>query len=143
MLMCIYRRHTCTVVGYNHNTHTVSTNFINLLVQHKGAQAGLFGVSLSEPHIDRDNVPRARNNGMSRSIYVPTCMYVCVCRTLAPEIRARPEMLRVIRCIDVLTCVIYNWDSKDDWSYSCLRHSVCREEYRRSQVGECADTCMV
>ena len=63
-----------------------------------------------------------------------------VCRTLVPEIRARPEMLRVIRYIDVLTCVIYNWNSKDDWSYSCLSHSVCREEYRRRQVGECADT---
>ena len=45
------------------------------------------------------------------------CMYVCmyvsnvllrVCRTLVPEIRVHPEMLRVFRYIDVLTCVIYN-----------------------------------
>ena len=31
-----------------------------------------------------------------------------VCRTLVPEIRVRPEMLRVFQYIDVLTCVIYN-----------------------------------
>ena len=28
--------------------------------------------------------------------------------TLVPEIRVRPEMLRVIQYIDVLMCVIYN-----------------------------------
>ena len=31
-----------------------------------------------------------------------------VCRTLVPEIRVRPEILRVFQYIDVLTCVIYN-----------------------------------
>ena len=42
-------------------------------------------------HIDRDNVPRARNNGMYVSMYhLPR-----VCRTLVPEIHVRPEMLRV------------------------------------------------
>ena len=31
-----------------------------------------------------------------------------ICRTLVPEIRVRPKMLRVFRYIDMLTCVIYN-----------------------------------
>ena len=31
-----------------------------------------------------------------------------VFHTLVPEIRVRPEMLRVFQYIDVLTCVIYN-----------------------------------
>ena len=41
-----------------------------------------------------------------------TRMYVYhlprICRTLVPEIRVCPEMLRVFRYIDVLTCVNYN-----------------------------------
>ena len=35
-------------------------------------------------------------------------IYSCICRTLFPEIRVRPEMLQVFRYIDMLTCVIYN-----------------------------------
>ena len=31
-----------------------------------------------------------------------------VCHTLVPEILVRPEMLRVLWYIDVLTCVAYN-----------------------------------
>ena len=64
----------------------------------------IIGASLSEPHIDHDNGPHTRNNGMSVFMYhLPH-----VCRTLVPEIRVCPEMLRVFRYIDVLTCVIYN-----------------------------------
>ena len=46
-------------------------------------------------------------------------MYLCmyhlphVCRTLVPRIRVCPEMLRVFRYIDVLTCVIYNCRSTE------------------------------
>ena len=50
----------------------------------------------------------ARNNGIYVSIFL--CLYHLprVCHTLVPEIRLRPEMLRVFQYIDVLTCVIYN-----------------------------------
>ena len=77
--------------------------------------AVVIGVSLSEPHIDRDNSPRTRNNGMSVSMYHLSR----ICRTLVPEIRVRPEMLHVFRYIDVLTCVIYN--SNDYWSSGAIR----------------------
>ena len=33
----------------------------------------------------------------------------CICRTLVPKIRVRPEILRIFRYIDMLTCVIYNF----------------------------------
>ena len=50
--------------------------------------ADLIGASLSEPHIDHDNSPRAWNNGMSVSMYhLPH-----VGRILAPEICVRPEI---------------------------------------------------
>ena len=57
-------------------------------------------MNLSEPHIDHDNGPRTWNNAI---YHLPL-----VCRTLVPEIRVRPEMLRVFWYIDMLTCVIYN-----------------------------------
>ena len=63
----------------------------------------IIGASLNKPHIDRDSSPR---------VYV--CMYYVsniftrVCRTLVPEIRVRPKILRVFQYIDVLTCMIYN-----------------------------------
>ena len=47
-------------------------------------------------------------------MYLDVCIYLSmyhlprVCRTPVPEIRVRPEMLRVFRYIDMLTCVIYN-----------------------------------
>ena len=61
----------------------------------------IIGASLSEPHIDCDNGPRAWNNGMSVSMYL--CLYhlPSVCCTLVPEIRVHPEMLRVFWYIDV------------------------------------------
>ena len=55
-----------------------------------------------------------------------------VFRTLVPEIRVRPEMLRVFRYIDLLTCMIYN----------CI-HSTEQQgqlELLMSAVGECTDT---
>ena len=59
--------------------------------------------SLSEPNIDRDNGLRAQNN-----LSIHLCIiYPSVCRTLVPEIRVHPEMLRVFQYIDVLTYVIY------------------------------------
>ena len=62
----------------------------------------MIGASLSKPHIDHDDGPRARNNGVSVSMYhLPR-----VCCTRVSEIRVCPEMLRII--IDVLTCMIYN-----------------------------------
>ena len=53
----------------------------------------LIGESLSEPHIDHDNDPSARNNGIYVSIYLS--MFV----SFTPSL---------VQYIDVLTCVIYN-----------------------------------
>ena len=61
-------------------------------------------MSLSKPHTDHDNGPHAWNNGIYLCIY----RLPCICRTLVLEICVRPEILRVFRYIDVLTCVIYN-----------------------------------
>ena len=63
----------------------------------------------------------------------------CVCRTLVPEIRVRPEILRVFQYIDVFTCVIYNC-TRLNGQERLGAARVCREAYRRRQVGECADT---
>ena len=61
-------------------------------------------MSLSEPHIDHDNGPSARNNG----IYL--CMYQLshICHTLVPEIRVCSEMIHVFWYIDMITGVVYN-----------------------------------
>ena len=73
------------------------------------------------------------------SIYVSMYHLLRVCRTLVPEIRVCPEMLRVFRYINVITCVIYNCtDPRTTWTTGATR--VCREDYRWRQVGECADT---
>ena len=71
------------------------------------------------------------NNG----IYL--CLYHLphVCRTLVPEIRISPEILRVFRYIDVLMCMIYNRTQRMTGATR-----VCREDYQRRQVGECTDT---
>ena len=45
-------------------------------------------------------------------------LLIHVFHTLVPEIRVHSEMVRVVQYIDVLTCVIYNWNSKDDLSHS-------------------------
>ena len=68
----------------------------------------IVGASLSKPHIDRDNSPRSRNNAIYLSIYLSMYHVPRVCRTPVHKICVRPEMLRVFRYIDVLTCVIYN-----------------------------------
>ena len=87
----------------------------------------IIGANLSEPHIDHDNSPRARNNGI----------YVCIIYPVfvAPLFPLCLEMLCVFQYIDVLTCLIYN----------CIctqtrMTGVCCEDYRRRQAGECADT---
>ena len=73
--------------------------------------------SLSKPHIDHDNGPRARNNGIYLCLYhLPS-----ICHTLVAEICVCPEMLNVFRYIEnMLTCVIYKLHALNDWSYSCL-----------------------
>ena len=58
-----------------------------------------------------------------------------VCRTLVSEICVRPEMPRVFRYIDVLTCVFSQLKSKDDWSYSSAIKIIDED-----RVGERADT---
>ena len=59
--------------------------------------------------------------------------------TLVPEIRVRPEMFRVFRYIDVLTCVSLQLQNTARTTENSLRRSLRREDYRRRQVGECAD----
>ena len=89
-------------------------------------------MSLSKPHIDHDNDPRTRNNGIYLSIY----HLHCVCCMLVPETHVCPEILNVFRYIDVLTCVIYN----STWRTTGATR-VCCEDYRWRQVCEsCADT---
>ena len=95
--------------------------------------------SLGEPHIDRDNSSRMQKWYLCQylHVFIYLSMYhlPCVCHTLVPKIRVHPEMLHVFRYIDVLMCLMMN--SKDDWSFTrCFSH----EDYRRRQVGECADT---
>ena len=86
--------------------------------------------SLSEPHTDHDNGPRARNNGMYLSMSVSMYHLPRVCCTLVPEIRVRPEMFCVFRYIDVLTYVIYNCD----WTTKTTGATrVCCEDYQRRQ----------
>ena len=83
--------------------------------------------------IDCDNGPHARNNG----IYVSMYHLPRICHTLVPKIHVRPEMLRVFRYIDMLTCVIYSLTEQYSNSNSLVPRSHL---YRRRQVGECADT---
>ena len=64
--------------------------------------------------------------------------HIC-CTQLVPVISVCHKTLWVFQCIYVLTCVIYwSTDIKDDWSLELL--VVCHTDYRRRQVGECADT---
>ena len=48
-----------------------------------------------------------------------------VCRTLVSEIRVRPEMLRVFRYIDVLTCVCISQERRERLEL-LVSHGVCR-----------------
>ena len=84
----------------------------------------VIGASLSKPHIDHDNSPCVQNNAIYLSVYLSVYHLPRVCHTLVPEIRVRPEVLRVFQYIDMLMCVVYNCirlDSKaDNWSYSFL-----------------------
>ena len=54
--------------------------------------------------------------------------------------RICPEMLRVFWYRDVLTCVIYNCMHLNEKHGQLELLIVCCEDYRRRQVGECADT---
>ena len=84
-------------------------------------------VSLSELHIDHDNVPRMRNNGMYLCIYLS--IYLCI---IYPAFVA-PWFLRsvyALKCsmysgILMCSCVWFTTactqlNSEDDWSSSCL-----------------------
>ena len=102
-----------------------------------------YWASLSEPHIDHDNGPPC---GIMICIYVFMYHLPCVCH-VTPRF---PRSVYTLKCsvysgTCILTCscawfttVCTRMNSKDDWSYSCLR--LCREDYWRRQVGECADT---
>ena len=65
-----------------------------------------------------------------------------ICCTLVPEICVCPEMLHVFQYIDVLTCMIYNYMhlTEQQRGLELLVSAVSGEDYRRKQVGECADT---
>ena len=101
--------------------------------------------NLSEPHIDHDNGPQARNN----CIWVSTCVYLCI---IYPAFVA-PWFLRSMY---TLKCFVYSgtltcsraWVTTALYSRSMLNWTarktgatcVCRKDYRWRQVGECADT---
>ena len=102
-------------------------------VKHKSI---VIGASLSEPHIDCDNNPRARNNGMYVSIYVS--FYPRVCRTLVPEIRVCAPYGTCTspcghnhnsifwKCLTNSVLSLYTNDKRrgllnNDWIYSCTR----------------------
>ena len=50
----------------------------------------------------------APKRGIIVSEYLSMYHLPRICRTLVPEIHVHPEMLRVFRYIDMLTCVSYN-----------------------------------
>ena len=66
------------------------------------------------------------------------CMYDCIyyvsnilphiCRTMVPEIRVRPEMLRVFRVYWRAHVCDLQLNSKDDWSYALLAMKIIHEE---------------
>ena len=60
-----------------------------------------------------------------------------VCCTLVPEICVLPD---VFWYIDVLMCMIYNCMLLTEQQGRLELPAVCREAYRRRQVGECSDT---
>ena len=93
----------------------------------------LIGASLNEPQIDHDNGPHARNNGIYVAIYI--CLYhlPCVYCTLVLEICVR---LKCSVCSGILTC-LHAWFTT---VLDLAATRVCHEDYRRRQVGECADT---
>ena len=78
----------------------------------------------------------------ARGIMVYLCMYHLpyVCCTLVPKICVLPEMLDVFWYIDVLMCMIYNCMHSTEQQGRLELPAVCREAYRRRQVGEYADT---
>ena len=75
----------------------------------------IIGASLSEPNIDHDNGPHARNNAIYLCIIYPAFV--------APWF---PRSVYVLKCSvysSILTCSRAWFTtalSKDDWSYSCL-----------------------
>ena len=77
----------------------------------------VIGVSLSESHIDRDNSPH---------MYVSNIL-TCVCHTLVPEIRVRPEIFRVFWCYWCAHVHDLQLNSRDlDRATGATR--VCREK---------------
>ena len=98
----------------------------------------IIGARLSEPmHIDRDNVPHTRNNGMYLCIYVsmyhlptfvapwfPISVYTLKCSVVYWRAHVRDLQLHAL-----------------DWTARTTGATrVCHEDYRRRQVGECTDT---
>ena len=56
----------------------------------------------------------------------------CICRTPVPKISVYPEMLRVFRYIDMLTCVIYNCMHLTEQQGRLELLVVCREDYTKT-----------
>ena len=85
------------------------------------------------------------------STFIYLCLHhlPCDCHTLVPEIHVCPEMFHVLLhysnaiihgdkcCLD--KCIIHNCMHLSK-QQGRLNYSVCRQDYRRRQVGGCADT---
>ena len=128
----------------------MASNFLimsrSLCLWHFRYQCDMFtkyivGMSLSEPHIDHDNVPHARNNGMYLCIYL--CQYVSfTLRLLHPGFQYpctpwNDPCILVYWCANVCDLQLHALD----WTAKMTGATrICREDYRWRQVGECADT---
>ena len=62
----------------------------SLIASQRSKISTVIGASLSEPHIDHDNGPRTRNNGM----YL--CMYVCIYLSMYLSMYHLPRVCRTL-----------------------------------------------
>ena len=90
----------------------------------------VFGANLSEPHINRDNGPHVRNNGM----------YVSFTPCLSHPGSRDPCTPSNAPCISVYWCAHVRGLQLDWTARTTVATRVCCEDYRRRQVGKCADT---
>ena len=97
----------------------------------------IVGASLSKPHIDRDNSPHSRNNAIYLSIYL-CIMYPAF---VAPRFTRSVYAQKCSVYSGILTCSrAWFTTALDRTRLELLVSRLCREDYRRRQVGECADT---
>ena len=91
------------------------------------------GESLNKPHIDHDNGLHMWNNGICLSIIYPAFVAPCF-----------PRSGYALKCSvysGILTCSRVWFKTALDWTVMTTGATrVCCEDYRRRQVGECADT---